>query len=59
MRAAHHFGDERDLGVAQDDVKVVHDLACIGRAREITQIEDVFDLDGIAEAGREQVAVLL
>ena len=57
MCAPHHFGDERHLGVAQNDGKVVHDLACKRRARKIAQIEDVFDLNATAEAGYQQVAV--
>ena len=51
MCSAHHLSDEGDLGVVQNDVKIVYDAIGKGAVGEVTQVENIFDIDLISNVG--------
>ena len=48
---AHHFGDQSNLGVIENDIKIVHDAIGKGAVGKFAQIKNVFDVDFVADIG--------
>ena len=42
MRAAHHLGDDLDLGIVQNNVEIVDDFICERTFWEVAQVKNVF-----------------
>jgi hypothetical protein len=58
MRAAHHLSHHRYLGIVCDDAEIMDDAISEGGIGEVPQVEDILDVDRLANLLLDNALIL-